>query len=301
MGKRPAVHYVTYFDFTHCNLAAASIVSAVRTQNFARLTMVVPDYPADDPRASVFSGMIENLLGLDSRIESVPVGQIWEEGADDTVRRLLDRSAGTVMSPAHLFSDALRAQLLPWFGRPVLWFDVDMLFIRDVSDVFDLASRVSVAAAPDRISTLGDRRGMAIYQRFTEFANRQETGLMTDQLARNIGFMLLAADVRKEFTDGLKKALEFLSTESDPIASFSVGQLAWNYVFEKSESVTLDQGYNMPSACFPESWHTAPDGQSAEDVRVRHYVGVEQKKRMTLDFALEFAHHRSETVTAGRP
>ncbi|GAA2227972.1 hypothetical protein GCM10010430_04430 [Kitasatospora cystarginea] len=251
--------------------------------------MIVPEYDPDDPRAGVFSRMVGEIVGMDPRFATVPASRIVAECADPTVQQLLDQSRSTLLSPAHASVDALRACLHPWFREPVVWFDVDMLFTGDVSDVFGLVSHVRVAAAPDLISTLGDRRGSEIYGRFTTFVNDREPGAMRSAVARNIGFMVLAGDTREEFSAGFRLALDFLDEERDPIASFSVGQLAWNYVMEKVRSATLEQDYNMPSACFPVSWDSGPEGTGEAQVRVRHYVGVEQKKRMTLDFALEFA------------
>jgi hypothetical protein len=134
---------------------------------------------------------------------------------------------------------------------------------------------------------------------------------MRVRIPRNIGFMMLATDVRELYREGLELARGFLETEqaagghqhgrvdqadvvggqdqrpaAQPgryIGWFLIGQMAWNYAFERRGYETLPGHYNVPVRGLAAP--TASD-ESAGEVLVRHYLGPHKKRLMFLDFLL---------------
>lgn len=278
------MHYVTYTSFSHSNLAVASVMSFVATQRFTSLTILLPEQAAAADGNLLFGRMMAELAAIDTRIRLVDVEDVTSGRPDPDLDQLVAEAAAVALSPGHLYADTLRAVLFPWFGHPVVWFDVDMLFMRDTSEAFVVPAGVTCAAAPDEIGTFGDARGAAVHRRFTESCEPDERAALAGRPALNIGLMVLAGDVRGAYARGLRTALRFLTTEPDPIASFSMGQLAWNHAMAHVPTTILDQSYNAASAGLREL-PVHPDNPPHQP-RVRHYIGIDEKKRMTLDFAL---------------
>ena len=282
--QTPPRHYVTYFDFDFIGPATACVPSFLLTQRFDRLTLITPELVGEDPTAVMLAQVVRSLLALDPRLEHLPVEQLMRPAGD--VLALLAMAEEAAASPVHVFADTVRAQLPTSFGHPVVWFDADIIFVGDTSSVFDATAGIRTGAAPDAISRLGDQRGLQLYRRFVEHVTQTVPDVALPEEPRNIGFLLLADDMRAAYGDGLRLAVDFLRSETDILARFIVGQLAWNYALARVRAGTLGERFNRPTEELPPA---APEDRLAGATLVRHYIGPIQKKRMILDFALLFA------------
>ncbi|MBI3687578.1 MAG: hypothetical protein HY241_09650 [Actinobacteria bacterium] len=273
-------HYVTYFDFNYLGPATAAVPSFLRTHDFDRLTLLTPGIDPFSSEAEVMAQVLTTLKGLDPRVEHVDVAEVTQVGRDADLEAAVEFAKEQSAWPESLAMELLRACLYPWAGHPVVWFDGDMLFVGDTSGVFSSPHLTSGAAAPDVLSTSGEASGLHLYRRFVRHVAAAGGGPMHEGVGRNIGFVVLAKDVRASLAQGLRLAADFVKDEQDPVARYILGQLAWNYVFERHQYATLDQRYNVPTQPLPPA---SADDRNSSQVLVRHYIGPEQKKRMIID------------------
>jgi hypothetical protein len=281
-------HYATYFDFNYVGPATIAVASFLRTHDFDRLSLVTPRLVSRwEPTPTwILSRVVHSLVALDPRVEQVDVDEVVAKGEDPALRQLLAAARESTVDMTQLFCDTLRTYLYPWCGHPVVWFDSDIMFVGDTSDVFTHPWTARGAAAPDVTSTLGDQGGLALYRRFVDHVNDAELARLPAGAPRNAGFLLTVDDARPAFAAGLRHSLPFLDRTSDPpYAKALSGHLAWNYAFHRIGAGTLPSRYNMPTDVLPD----AVPGGVAEDHLVRHYIGAFEKKRMNLDYALWFA------------
>jgi hypothetical protein len=274
-------HYVTYFDFDYLGPATAAIPSFVRTQQFDRLTLVTPAFATAGPGAEIMAQVVASLTALDPRIEHVDVTEIMAAGRDEALELAVAYAKQQSSWPESLGMELLRACLFPWAGHPVVWFDGDMLFVGDTSAVFAGRALTDGAAAPDVLGSDGDGSGQQLYRRFADHVEAAGAGPMAPGAGRNIGFVVLADDVRGRLEQGLRLAADFVKDEPDPLAGFILGQFAWNFVFERHGYATLDVRYNTPAQRLPAASVAATHDDTG--ALVRHYIGPEQKKRMIID------------------
>jgi hypothetical protein len=276
-------HYTTYFNFDYIGPATVSIPSFVKTHNFDRLTLVTPAIEGAHPQQSlVMRQVMRYLLDLDRRIEHVELSDVLAVAQYEGLRQTLGLVEEAAADYDFVFPDALRSYLFPWAGHPVVWFDTDIIFTGDTSDVFRRPDLTTNAAASDEVSTYGDQSGLGMYHRFVEHVNRALPGTMaTGRPARNAGFILLSQDVRASYDQGLQLAVDFVKNEDDPTAPYLIGHLAWNFTLDRHDAHTLDRRYNVPSA----SLDTPPlRSEVGTEVLARHYMGPDQKKRMIVDY-----------------
>jgi hypothetical protein len=277
-------HYVTYFDANYVGPATIAVTSFLRTHEFDRLSLVTPPLVTrwESTPTWILSRVVRSLVALDPRVEHVPVDEVIAKGEDSALRELLVRGRISPVEQMQLFCDTLRAYLYPWCGHPVVWFDSDMMFVGDTSDVFRRPWTEHGAAAPDIASMIAEQSGLAMYRRFVDHVNDAEPGALPQGEPRNAGFLLTVDDVRPAFAAGLRHSIPFVQRAPEPFAHFLSGHLAWNYALNKVGAGTLPARYNMLTDVLPD----AVPGAEAEDHLVRHYCGSREKGRMNLDFAL---------------
>jgi hypothetical protein len=275
----PVRHYATYFDFNYLGPATITVPSFVLTHDFDRLTLVTPAIDMDAQRSAVMTQVMRFLLELDPRIEHVDLADITAAVQYDGLRETLAATRAVATDYDFTFPDVLRSYLYPWAGHPIVWFDADIIFTGDTSEVFRDPYLTTNAAAPDEVSTYEDGSGVKLYQRFVDHVNRALPGTMVEgRTARNAGFLVLSQDVRASYDRGLQLAVEFVRDEADPIAGYLLGHLAWNFTLDRHDGQTLDRRYNVPSLSLGTPARQEPG------VLVRHYMGPDQKKRMIVDF-----------------
>ncbi len=280
-SSKPVRHYVTYFDFNYLGPATVAVPSFLQTQDFDRLTLLTPRVDKSTSEGQVMTQILTTLRALDPRVEHVDVAEVTAAGRDKNLEAAAEVATAQSAWPESIAMEVLRACLYPWAGHPLAWFDGDMLFAADTSDVFAGAYLTTGAAAPDMISTYGDASGLQLYRRFMQYVTSVGEESMSVEPGRNIGFVLLGRDSRASLERGLRVAAGFVEHEPDPVARYILGQLAWNFAFELDGYGILDGRYNMPTQSLPPA--SAGD-RDPSGVLVRHYIGPEQKKRMIIDF-----------------
>jgi hypothetical protein len=279
-------HYATYFDANFIGPATVAVASLLRTHDFDRLSLITPALVTTyEPTNNwMLSRVVRSLVALDSRVEHVGVDEVVAKGEDRALRELLAAARDSSANMVYLSADTLMAYLYPWCGHPVVWFDGDLMFVGDTTDVFREPWTAHGAAAPDVTSMLGDQSGLALYREFVDYVNGVEPATMRPDAPRNAGFVVLANDARPAYAAGLRLALQFLDGSPYPYAPGLFGQFAWNYALDRLGAATLPRRYNVATDVLPD----AVPGSEAEDHLVRHYTGI-QKQRMYLDFYLWFA------------
>jgi hypothetical protein len=279
-------HFVTFFDAGFVSYASLSISSVLKTQHFDRLSLIFPSGDASDPADVVAADLARYFSARDPRIVPIPLAEIsnFPELSNATLRR----------SHPLLFSDILRAHLFAYFSTDLVWFDADMLLLKDISEVFDHAGECTLAAAPDRLARTTQSAGRRAHDAFVRYLQLSQPYIRTLPMPINCGLLWIAGELRPQFNEGLEWAVRFLADESHHSATAlddsarssarrSVGQLAWNYVFQSTNSRLLPVEYNFPA--FPEV-RVGGDGKLAVGSRcILHYIG-DLKRRMSTDFVI---------------
>jgi lipopolysaccharide biosynthesis glycosyltransferase len=108
----------------------------LRTQRFDRPSLIFLIGAASDLADGVAADLARYFSKKDPRI----VGLRFDETPTLHILR---------RKHPQLYSDILRAYLFNHFTKAILWFDADMLLVRDISTVFDYPCESTLAAAAD--------------------------------------------------------------------------------------------------------------------------------------------------------
>ena len=281
--------YATYVDFEFIRYAAMCLDSFLATNDFDRLTILLP--PDDGGRESrILADVIALYARDDARIATRDVDALpgFAESGNQSLRT----------GHPQLFADIVRSSVYAALGGPVVWFDADMLFLGDVSELLDGREQAPLAAASDMISIGNGRPGSNVYRAFGDYLTRAQAAVTLGDVPINCGLLVLRADLGAAFHTGLDHAVQFLGdgsaapalTEAErSILRHTLGQLAWNYVFYGVESRQLPSRYNwFPSAHAPGEWPS----DAALAPRAIHYVGSVKQWRMAVDYTILFGRGR---------
>ena len=273
------MHAVVYTDANFVKYAAMSLYTLLKTQSIDRLTVLHPSLvDADESmEGQTLVQLLEYLRMLDSRVETLWVGDVYAPNGQ-----------GEELAASHpeLYTDIVRSYLYKQFGSPVVWLDVDMLFLRDIAgELVDIDA--PIGAVDDIASNLGDLRGLRGFRAFEQYLHSNSDYASPASFPINCGLLALNEDISEEFATGLRLANEFAEGYDGPVEVSDIvrharGQLAWAYVFETVGGARLPHRLNRIPRHEP---IIGPSGGLAEeDTSVIHYIGGSKSSRMSVDF-----------------